>query len=128
MSNTENKQGKTFEYNYSAKRQAEVEAIQRKYLPKEDDKMEQLRALDRSVERPGTIAAIVVGLIGTLVFGGGMSMVLVGSPALLIPGIIVGIPGMALIGVAYPLYQRITKREKERLAPQILALSEELLK
>lgn len=128
MSNTENKHNTTFEYNYSATRQAEVEAIQKKYLPKEDDKMEQLRALDRSVERPGTIAAIIIGLVGTLVFGTGMSMTLVWTTSFLIPGIVVGVIGMALMGAAYPLYQWITKKERARLAPQILALSEELLK
>lgn len=128
MSNIPNKQNATFEYNYSAKRQAEIEAIQKKYLPKEDDKMEQLRALDRSVERPGTIVSIMVGLIGTLVFGTGMSLCIVWADNFLPVGIIVGIIGLAFIGAAYPLYQWITKREKARLAPQILALSEELLK
>lgn len=132
MSNNiiENKtnQNTTFEYNYSAKRQAEIEAIQKKYLPQEDDKLEQLRALDRSVERSGTIASIIVGLVGALVFGTGMSLTLVWTDSLLISGIIVGVIGIALMGAAYPLYQRMTKREKKRLAPQILALSEELLK
>lgn len=132
MSNniSENKvnQNTTFEYNYSAKRQAEIEAIQKKYLPQTDDKMEQLRALDKSVERPGTIASILVGLAGTLVFGTGMSFALVWTKSLLVQGIVISVVGIALLGAAYPLYQWITKREKERLAPQILALSEELLK
>lgn len=128
MSDKKSKQNTTFEYNYSASRQSEIEAIRKKYLSKEDDKMEQLRILDRSVERPGTIISIVVGLIGTLVFGAGMSMALVGTTIMLIPGILVGVVGMVLIGIAYPLYQWRTKKERERLAPQILALSEELLK
>lgn len=128
MNDNKRNQNTTFEYNYSAKRQAEIEAIQKKYLPQEDDKLEQLRALDRSVERPGTIASIMVGLIGTLVFGAGMSLALVWTDSLLTLGIIVGLIGGALIGAAYPVYQWLTQKEKERLAPQILALSEELLK
>ena len=125
MGDNKTNQNTTFEYNYSAKRQAEIEAIQKKYLPKEDDKMEQLRALDRSVERPGIIVSILVGVLGTLVIGTGMSMVMVWNNML---GIIIGIIGIPLIGAAYPLYQWITKKERTRLAPQILALSEELLK
>lgn len=122
--NNENK----FEYTYSAKRQEEVEKIMSKYVDKEEDKMEQLRKLDQSVERPGTMAAIIIGVIGTLIMGGGMSLVLVWGGWLSIPGIILGLVGMAVLAMAYPVYQSITKKQKEKLAPQILALSEELLK
>ncbi|QFK70144.1 hypothetical protein F7984_02135 [Pradoshia sp. D12] len=117
-----------FEYIYSAKRQAEIEAIKKKYMKKEDDPFEQLRNLDKSAERPGTILAIMSGLIGTLLFGIGMSCCLVWGEQLLIPGIIIGFLGLVLISVAYPIYVKITKRKREKLAPKILSLSEELLK
>ena len=48
----------TFEYRYSVKQQEEIEAIRRKYLPKEEDKMEQLRQMDKRVSRKGTIISI----------------------------------------------------------------------
>lgn len=118
----------TFEYTYSAKRQEEIEKIKSKYVEKEEDKMEQLRKLDESVERPGTIASIVLGVIGTLIMGGGMSFVMVWGGALLIPGILIGVLGITVLILAYPVYQSITKKQREKLAPQILALSEELLK
>ena len=62
----------SFEYTYSAERQQEIEAIRKKYLPKEEDKMEQLRRLDQSATQKGTMAAIVVGVISALVLGVGM--------------------------------------------------------
>lgn len=120
----------TFEYTYSAKRQEEINKIKSKYMPEKEteDKMAQLRALDASVTRPGTIWGIVVGVIGTLIMGGGMSCVMVGAESLFVPGIVLGLVGIAVMAVAYPLYVKMTKKQKEKLAPQILALAEELSK
>ncbi|MBQ8558452.1 MAG: hypothetical protein IJ439_00495 [Tyzzerella sp.] len=118
----------TFEYTYSAKRQEEIEKIKSKYVEKEEDKMEMLRKLDQSVERPGNMAAIIIGVIGTLIMGTGMSLIMVWQDTFLILGIVIGVIGMAILGAAYPVYRSITKKQKEKLAPQILALTEELLK
>ncbi len=87
----------TFEYRYSAKQQEEIEAIRRKYLPKEEDKMEQLRQMDKRVSRKGTIISIIIGVIG-----------------------------IVMIALAYPLYERITKKERKKIAPLILKLADEL--
>ena len=65
-------ESKGFEYTYSAKNQKEIESIRKKYLPKEEDKMETLRRLDKSAEKPGTMAGIIVGVIGTMLLGIGM--------------------------------------------------------
>lgn len=116
----------SFEYTYSATQQEEIEKIRNKYLPKEETKLDELRRLDASVTRLGTIWGLVVGIVGILVFGAGLSMVLVVGSTLLLPGILLGVLGLALMGVAYPLYKNITDRERERIAPQILALAEEL--
>lgn len=116
----------TFEYTYSASREVEIEKIRQKYLPKEESKMDELRRLDQSVERPGMIAGIALGVIGCLVLGTGMSCVMVWGGTLFGPGIVLGILGLALIALAYPVYARITKQQKQKLAPRILALTEEL--
>ncbi len=87
----------TFEYRYSAKQQEEIEAIRRKYLPKEEDKMEQLRQMDKRVSRKGMIISIIIGVIG-----------------------------IVMIALAYPLYERITKKERKKIAPLILKLADEL--
>lgn len=123
----ENKK-EAFEYTYSAKQQEEIDRIRRKYMPKEDDKMELLRKLDRDVTKPGTIWSLILGIVGCLLFGTGMSCVMMWADSLFVPGIVVGVIGMMIIGIAYPMYVKITEKQKQKLAPQILALTEELSK
>ena len=121
-------QQNAFEYTYSAPQQEEVRKIREKYLPKEEDKMEQLRRLDRSATRKGTTAALVVGIIGTMLLGIGMCCCMVWQGALFFPGVVIGCAGIFGTCLAYPLYARITQKERERIAPEILKLTEELLK
>lgn len=121
-----NKGKDTFQYHYSASQQEEVDKIRAKYLPKEEDKMEQLRRLDASAARPGTIAAIAVGGISALILGLGMCCTMVWEEMLFIPGVIIGIVGLIGMAAAYPLYNHITKRTREKLAPEILRLTQEL--
>lgn len=123
----ENKK-ETFEYTYSAAQQAEIEKIKSKYISKEEDKLTRLRKLDASVTRPGTIAGIILGIVGCLVFGGGMSCCLVLGGNFLFIGILIGVVGVGLMALAYPVYNKITIAEKERVTPLILALTEELEK
>lgn len=118
----------TFTYTYSASRQEEVRRIREKYVPREEDKMERLRRLDRAAAKPGTIAALIVGIAGALIMGLGMCCTMVWSEVLFIPGIVIGVVGIIGICAAYPLYLRITKRRRDRLAPEILRLTDELMK
>lgn len=117
---------KAFHYTYSAKERGEVESIRKKYLPREDDKMEQLRRLDESVTKKGTACSLVVGIGGTLILGIGMSCCLVWGGVWFLPGIIVGLFGLAGAALAYPVYHRVTQKERERIAPEILRLTDEL--
>ena len=125
-----NQNDKTFNYTYSALQQEEIKQIRDKYAPPEEkeDKMEQLRRLDKSVTKPGTIVSIIIGTIGTLIFGFGLSCTMVWTDTLLVPGIIIGIVGGAGIVAAYPLFNCITKKQREKLAPEIVKLSDELMK
>lgn len=116
----------TFEYRYSAKQQEEIEAIRRKYLPKEEDKMEQLRQMDKRVSRKGTIISIIIGVIGCLLLGIGMCCTMEWAGRWFVPGIIIGVIGIVMIALAYPLYERITKKERKKIAPLILKLADEL--
>jgi uncharacterized membrane protein YccF (DUF307 family) len=123
----------SFEYTYSAQRQQEVEKIRNAYLPKEEDKMEQLRRLHSIPTQKAQSASIAIGVIGTLILGTGMSLCMtelggfLGGTAMFI-GIPVGIAGMVLVALAYPLYNRVLKKQREKIAPEILHLSDELLK
>ena len=118
----------TFHYTYSARQQEEIRNIRKKYLPQEpkEDKMEQLRRLDRSAAKKKTRVSLIVGIAGCLLLGVGMCCTMVWTDRLFIPGIIIGIVGIIAVTISYPLYTHITRKERERIAPQILKLTEEL--
>lgn len=123
----------SFEYTYSAEQQKEVEEIRKKYLPREEDKMEQLRKLHNSATEKAQACAIAIGVIGALIMGTGMSLCMTELGAVLgafgmVLGILAGIAGMVLVALAYPVYNRVLKKEREKIAPEILRLTEELLK
>lgn len=120
----------TFSYTYSSAQQSEVEKIREKYIapPKEQDKLEQLRRLDESVTKPGMIVSLLVGIVSTLIMGVGMCCCMVWKGVFFIPGVIIGIVGILGICTAYPLYVHITRKQREKLAPEIIRLSDELLK
>ena len=113
-----------FEYTYSAPEQEEIRKIREKYLPKEETTLEKLRKLDAKAEQPGMVVSLTLGILGTLIFGTGMCCCLVW--AMYGIGIVVGIAGFAMLGLAYPAYVRITKKQREKLAPEVLALTDEL--
>ena len=123
----------SFEYTYSAAQQKEVEAIRKKYLPKEEDKMEQLRKLHAIPTQKAQAASLAVGVVGALIMGTGMSLAMtdigaaLGSLAMVL-GIFAGVAGMVLAALAYPAYNRVLKKQREKIAPEILRLSDELLK
>ena len=125
-------QEKAFLYSYSGREQEEIAMIRQKYLPKEEDKMAQLRRLDQSATQKAQLWAIVLGAIGTLLLGTGMSLFMtelgaaLGERSMLI-GIPVGIVGLVLVALAYPVYNRVLQKERQRIAPEILRLTEELM-
>ena len=124
----ENNQKGSFQYTYSAKEQAAIRDIRSKYVPREESKLEQLQRLDASATQKATMYAILVGVIGALILGLGMSCCMVFSSAWFIPGIVIGVVGMLVVSAAYPLYNRVLKKERERIAPEILRLTDELIK
>ena len=120
----------TFQYTYSASQQQEVKRIREKYAPptQEEDKMEKLRRLDRSVTRPGMIISLTVGIISCLVLGVGMCCTMVWAESLFIPGIIIGVAGIAGMIATYPIFTGVTKNRRKKLAPEIIRLTDELMK
>ncbi|MBQ8315777.1 MAG: hypothetical protein IJX95_08570 [Lachnospiraceae bacterium] len=124
----EQKQTEGFRYSYSAKQQEEIKRIRSKYEAPQEDKMAYLRRLDESATRKGTIVSIVLGVIGTLVLGVGMCCILVWQNTWFLLGIVIGLLGIVGLSAAYPVFMQITKKEREKIAPEILRITEELLK
>ena len=133
-----NNENKGFQYTYSAKEQAELKRIRDKYTPttKEEDKMERLHRLDASVTNTAGAVALVFGVIGVLILGFGMSLCMTELGEILGPykdmamlvGVIVGIVGGIIGGLAYPVYNAIIKVKRKKLAPEIIRLTDELMK
>lgn len=95
--------------------------------------MEQLRKLHAIPTQKAQAASLAMGVIGALILGTGMSLCMtelsgfLGGTAMFI-GIPVGIAGIVLVALAYPIYKRVLKKQREKIAPKILLLSDELLK
>lgn len=125
-----------FSYTYSAKEQAELKRIREKYTVREENKLERLRRLDRGATNKAASASIILGVIGALILGSGMSLTMsefglllkLDTVTSLIIGIAAGIFGIALICLAYPLYSRLLRHERKKIAPEVIRLTDELLK
>ena len=134
--NNQEKSG--FSYTYSAREQAEVKRIREKYTPptEAEDKMERLRRLDASVTQSALIVALTLGIVGALVLGFGMSLVMTDLGEILgaykdmamVVGILVGVVGGVIASLAYPIYNAIVKAKRKKLAPEIIRLTDELMK
>lgn len=132
-----NQDNQTFEYTYCAKEREEIKAIRQKYAAQElpEDKLAAIRRLDAQVTEKATAVSLVLGILGALIMGSGMSLTMTDIGELLglnatlamLVGIAVGVAGMVMTGVAYPVYNRIVKTQREKIAPQILRLTDELL-
>lgn len=120
-------ENRTYTYTYSARQNEEVNNIRKKYLPKEEDKMEQLRRLDRKSTERGRIIAIIIGVISSLILGIGMCCTMIWTD-FFAAGVVIGIVGLAGIALVYPLYIHVIAKDRKKLAPQIIALSDELMK
>ena len=119
-----------FNFKYTApteEERKEIDSIRRQYAPKEQEetKLERVRRLDALVKSVPTIWALVLGVLGTLIFGLGLTMILEWN--ILLWGIVLMVLGSVPIAVSYPVYKKVLKKYKNRYGEEILRLSEELL-
>ena len=128
-----------FSYSYSAKEQAEIKRIREKYTVKKDEnenKLARLRRLDGGVIKKAQAVSLVFGIVGALILGFGMSLIMsdlwqileLTRGLSLAIGIPLGIAGGALASFAYPMYNIVERRERERVTPEIIKLTDELMK
>lgn len=114
------------EFNTSNTDRTKAQHIQRQYLSREENKMEQLKRLDSKVKAPGKTVASLLGVVGALTMGAGMSFVMVWGN--MTTGLILGIPGMIVLLLVYPIYKLITGNRKKKYAEEIIKLSDNLMK
>lgn len=134
-----NNENNRFQYTYSAKEQEELRRIREKYTEEKgerEDKVARLRRLDNRVMQKAQAVSLIFGVIGALVLGFGMSLIMTELSAILgshkdmamLYGILIGIVGGVLASFAYPMYNFVIKRERKKIAPEILRLTDELMK
>ena len=110
-----------------------AQRIRTQYMEKEANELDSLRELDAKVKRPANVFAYVFGSFSAIVMGSGMSLVMtdigsnLGLGDAMIPGIVIGVVGMIMAIVNYPIYKSILGRRKKKYADKILKLSEKLI-
>lgn len=118
----------------SSEKEYLVQRIRTQYTEKQHSGLEELTALDRKVRRPANIFAYTFGAVGALIMGAGMSLVMtdigrtLGLAEPVIPGIAVGVFGMLMAIVDYPIYRKLMPRRRKRYAQQVIALSDSIMK
>ncbi len=110
-----------------------AQRIRAQYVEKESTDLHALRALDAKVRRPVNVFSYVFGSIGAIVMGAGMSLVMTEIGAVLglanamLPGIVIGVIGLAMTLVNYPIHKKFLGRRKETYSAEILALSDKMI-
>jgi uncharacterized Tic20 family protein len=111
-----------------------VQKIRTQYTEKEHSQLDELKALDSKVKKPANVFAYVFGAVSAVIMGAGMSLVMtdigaqLGMTETMVPGIIIGVVGLILAILNYPLYKRILSSRKQKYAGKIIALSDKLMK
>ena len=111
-----------------------AQKIRTQYMEKQPSELDALRALDAKVKRPAHVFAYVFGSLSAIVMGAGMSLVMteigtmLGMASATVPGIVIGVLGMAMAIVNYPIYKRILESRKQKYAAEVLALSDKIIK
>ena len=111
-----------------------VQKIRTQYTEKEHTDLDALKELDAKVKRPANVFAYIFGSIGAIVMGSGMSLVMtdvgatVGIADPMLPGIVVGIVGMLMAIINYPIYKGILGARRKKYADKIITLSEKIMK
>ena len=114
-------------------RQFIAEKIRTQYVERQPSELDALRALDSKVKRPANIFGYTFGSIAAVIMGAGMSLVMtdigatLGIENAMVPGIVVGVVGMVMALVNYPIFKRILAKGKKKHGAEILKLSESII-
>lgn len=111
-----------------------VEKIRTQYIEKENTELDALRELDAKVKRPANVFGYMFGSIGAIIMGSGMSLVMTdigttfGMEDTMLPGIVIGVVGMLMAIINYPIYKKILGSRRKKYADRIIALSNKIMK
>ena len=111
-----------------------VQKIRTQYTEKKHTELDALKELDSKVKRPANVFAYVFGSLSAIIMGSGMSLVMttigetLGLTNPMLPGIIIGVVGMAMAAVNYPIYKAILGTRRKKYASEIIALSDKIMK
>ena len=110
-----------------------VQKIRTQYTEKQHTELDELKELDAKVKRPANVFAYIYGSVSAIVMGSGMSLVMteigtiIGISNAMLPGVVIGVVGMAMALSTYPIYKKILAARKKKFAPEILALSDKIV-
>ena len=111
-----------------------AQKIRTQYTEKQHTELDELKALDTKVKKPANVFAYIYGSVSAIVMGAGMSLVMtdvgavIGLASAMVPGIAIGVVGMGMALSTYPIYKRVLSARKKKYAPEILKLSEKIMK
>lgn len=111
-----------------------VQKIRTQYTEKEHTQLDALKALDNKVKKPANVFAYVFGAIAAIIMGCGMSLVMtdigpmIGMEQAMVPGIVIGVIGLALAIINYPIHKRILASRRKKYAGKIIELSDSIMK
>ena len=110
-----------------------VQKIRTQYTEKENTQLDELKALDAKVKRPANVFAYVFGSFSAIIMGAGMSLVMtdigsvIGMENVMVPGIVVGVVGMIMAIINYPIYKNMLTSRREKYAEEVIALSDKII-
>lgn len=110
-----------------------VEKIRTQYMEKEQTELDALRKLDAKVKKPANIFANIFGSLSAIIMGSGMSLVMtdigakIGMEKVMVPGIVIGIVGLVMALINYPIYKKILGTRRKKYADEIIALSDKII-
>ena len=110
-----------------------VQKIRTQYTEKEHTQLDELKNLDAKVKRPANTFAYTFGVISAIIMGSGMSLVMtdignmISVEKPMVPGIIIGVIGLVMALINYPIFKKLLFSRRKKYANQIIELSDKLL-
>ena len=110
-----------------------AERIRTQYTARQTTELDMLRALDAKVKRPARGFAYFFGSLSAIIMGAGMSLIMTDIGTYLriantmTLGVAIGVVGLFMAIINYPIYRGILNRRKALYGGEILSLSNRII-